>query len=203
MYCQGKSSSCPFFLSFLPRPSSLASLEPPIYPPPPRVPRSLPLSGISFRFLSKAHPVSASYPSSFKSVGLPFKGIEISFGDIKPPLNRPLIQVGFGNFFFSVYPVLLSARTPRPSEADSPATFVCIRTQEWCERVETTPSSSCELISAFSLAREFEPLKPVIGLSSPFSFLHFSPLHDISFFLDDSYPRLIVSSSYVRRGVNA
>lgn len=107
MYCQGKSSSCPFFLSFLPRPPSLASLEPPIYPPPPRVPRSLPLSGISFRFLSKAHPVSASYPSSFKSVGLPFKGIEISFGDIKPPLNRPLIQVGFGNFFFSVYPPVL------------------------------------------------------------------------------------------------
>lgn len=152
MYCQGKSSSCPFFLSFLPRPPSLASLEPPIYPPPPRVPRSLPLSRISFRFLSKAHPVSASYPSSFKSVGLPFKGIEISFGDIKPSLNRPLIQVGFGNFFSpSILFSWARARRDRPKRTVPP--LLCVSARKNGARGWKQPRHPVANLSRPSLSR--------------------------------------------------
>lgn len=81
MYCQSKPSSRSFFL-FLCSSFPLGS-------------RDL----LPFPLKDTSPFPTATYPSSFKSVGLPFKGTEISFGNIKPPLNRPLIQVGFSNFF--------------------------------------------------------------------------------------------------------
>lgn len=140
----------------------------------------------------KLPPARASYPSSFKSVGLPFKGTEISFGDIKPPLNRPLIQVGFGNFFSPDLSCLSAARARascgRPKRAVASLLCVYPHARTRAKRVATTPSRSYP--TAFSsregirtvkagdrLAVLYRRLSP---LRFPFSIRHFTIFHSFS-----------------------
>lgn len=128
MYCQSKPSSHSSSFS-----SSFPSLCSP-FPPDSQDLLPFPLKDTS--------PFPSMYPSSFKSFRLPFKGTEISFGNIKPPLNRLLIPVGFSNFFLR-----LSYLSATVQSEQSCHFYMCVLHAGMLREGEKDlPSCHCDLI---------------------------------------------------------
>lgn len=108
---------------------------------------------------------------------LPFKGTEISFGDIKPPFNRLLIQVGFSNFFLS--------SPGRPKRAVMPL-FVCVPrtgTEGWKQPAVTSSRSYSTMAFAsrerIATVRAGDRLLPSRSASFGFLFPDFSIFHSL------------------------
>lgn len=186
MYCQGKPSSRSFFLPVLLFFSLL------YYSPSPSHPFSGSPSVSSQRpYLLSLPRLRILLPSN--PARLPFKGTEISFGDIKPPFNRLLIQVGFSNFF-----PRLSCLLRRPKRAVVPL-FVCVSHAETagtrgCKQLAVIPSRSYPTVTFASregigTVNASDRLLP--SLLPSFSFSHISRYFILSWCLSAVINRVL------------